>query len=81
MKPKDPYKAILELLSRGIYYAPHEVQLQLRLLNCHVSPESTTARMRDLRKKQYGGHDLIKRRRSGTDYFEYRIEAAQQQAA
>jgi hypothetical protein len=81
MKKPDPYKAIYELLRRGIWYAPHEVQLQLRLLGCHVSPEATTARMRDLRKPQYGRHNLVKRKRNGTDYYEYRIESAQEKAA
>lgn len=81
MKKPDPYKAIYELLSRGVYYAPHEVQLQLRLLGCHVSPEATTARMRDLRKPQYGQHKLVKRTRPGTGYFEYTIPTSSQQEA
>ena len=72
----SPYPVILGLLSRGECYAPHEVQLQLRLVGCHVSPEATTARMRDLRKVEYGRHDLKKRKRLGTDYFEYWIEQA-----
>jgi hypothetical protein len=81
MKKTDPHKAIRELLNRGVWYAPHEVNLQLRLLGCHVSAEATTARMRDLRKSQYGGHDMVKRRRAGTDYYEYRIEISQEKAA
>lgn len=81
MKPANPYPVILNLLNRGIWYCPHEVQLQLRLLGCHVSPEATTARMRDLRKPQYGGHDLVKRRRAGTDYFEYSVAVKQEKAA
>jgi hypothetical protein len=80
-KPVDPYPVILNLLNRGIWYAPHEVRLQLQLVGCHVSPEATTARMRDLRKPQYGRHCLVKRRRQGTDYFEYRVEVATQKAA
>lgn len=81
MKKPDPYKAIYELLSRGVWYAPHEVQLQLRLLGCHVSPEATTARMRDLRKPQYGAYKLVKRPRSGTGYFEYTISIHEEKAA
>lgn len=70
----SPYPIIRDLLSRGVWYAPHEVQLQLRLVGCHVSPEATTARMRDLRKKRYGDFKVAKQRRKGTDYYEYRIE-------
>lgn len=81
MKKPDPYPAILNLLNRGVWYAPHEVNLQLRLLGCHVSAEATTARMRDLRKEQYGRHNLVKRRRTGTDYYEYCIVAEQVKAA
>jgi len=73
MKPVAPHPVILGLLSRGVAYAPHEVQLQLRLVGCHVSPEATTARMRDLRKQAYGRHELRKRKRAGTDYYEYWI--------
>lgn len=74
MKSVNPHHVIRDLLCREVWYAPHEVQLQLRLLGCHVSPEATTARMRDLRKPQYGRNKLVKRMRPGTGYFEYRIE-------
>lgn len=77
---KSPHAVILHLLSRNVYYAPHEVQLQLTLCGCHVSPEATTARMRDLRKPQYGRHNLVKRVRKGTGYFEYCISNQQQEA-
>lgn len=71
---KNPHPIIYQLLSKGLWYAPHEVNMQLRLQGCHVSPEATTARMRDLRKIEYGQHILRKRKRQGTDYYEYRVE-------
>ena len=77
-KPVNPYPIILDLLTRGLAYAPHEVRMQLGLMGCHVAPEACTARMRDLRKAQYGGHNLKKRKRADTDYFEYWIELPQQ---
>jgi hypothetical protein len=81
MNPSNPHHVIHDLLCRGIWYAPHEVQLQLRLLGCHVSSEATTARMRDLRKPQYGRHKLVKRMRPGTGYFEYCIVVEEERAA
>lgn len=79
--PLTPQAVILDLLSKGTWYAPHEVNIQLRLQGCHVSAEATTARMRDLRKVDYGSHNLAKRRRAGTDYFEYRVVNEQNKAA
>lgn len=79
--PRTAQSIILDLLTRNFWYAPHEVRLQLQLAGCHVAAEACTARMRDLRKKQYGGYDLVKRRRKGTDYFEYRIELERKEAA
>lgn len=84
-KPIDPNPIILNLLSSGNWYAPHEVNMQLRLQGCHVSPEATTARMRDLRKAKFGGYILNKQKRIGTEYYEYRVigrvEIATQKAA
>lgn len=72
-KPIDPHPIILQMLSEGTWHAPHEVNLILKLCGCHVSPEATTARMRDLRKVKFGQWDLKKRIRKGTEYYEYRV--------
>jgi hypothetical protein len=84
-KPVDPHPIILNLLSSGSWYAPHEVNMQLRLQGCHCSAEATTARMRELRKAKFGGYILKKQKRIGTEYFEYRvigrIQAEQSKAA
>jgi len=79
--PRTAQQVILDLLSREHWYAPHEVRLQLQLAGCHVAAEACTARMRDLRKESWGKHDLKKRRRKGTSYFEYRIELEREKAA
>lgn len=79
--PRTAQSIILDLLSREHWYAPHEVRLQLQLAGCHVAAEACTARMRDLRKKQYGGYKLARRRRKGTTYFEYRVEFERKEAA
>ena len=79
--PRTAQSIILDLLSRNFWYAPHEVRLQLQLAGCHVAAEACTARMRDLRKRQYGGYTLIKRRRAGTDYFEYMVPQQESKAA
>lgn len=74
MKKPEPQPIIRELLSRGVWYAPHEIRLQLTLMGCHVSAEATTARVRDLRKLPFGRHKVVKRKRTGTDYYEYKVE-------
>ncbi len=79
--PRTAQQIILELLSGNFWYAPHEVRLQLQLAGCHVAAEACTARMRDLRKEPWGKHDLRKRRRKGTTYFEYRIPRQEEKAA
>lgn len=81
MKP-TVHSIILDLLSRGSWYAPFEVRLQLRLAG-FLDIEAVTARMRDLRKPQFGRHSVKKQRRAGTTYFEYRVElpAERQEAA
>ncbi len=70
---KSPQQVIIDLLSQHHWYCPHEVRLQLTLMGCNVSPDSTTARMRDCRKVEHGGHLMVKRKRKGTDYFEYKL--------
>lgn len=70
--PIDPHPIILNLLSGGVWYANHEIYLQLKLQGCHVSADAASARKRDLRKPRFGRWDIRKRRREGTEYYEYR---------
>lgn len=72
---------ICQILSRGLWYAPHEVSDELRRNGYAGSYDAVTSRMRDLRKPQYGRHYLKKQKRQGTTYYEYRIESQQEKAA
>ena len=63
------------LLSSGQWMAPWEICDEIwRTRQVRVSDSSITARLRDLRKPEYGGHSIGIRKRHGTKYYEYRIE-------
>lgn len=72
---------ILEILSQGRWYAPHETYREIQLRGCDLSPDSSSARQRDLKKPKYGRHPVVKRRRAGTDYYEYQIQRQEEKAA
>ena len=78
---KSKHVIIRKLLSQGRWLAPHEVRGILWNHACPISPEATTARIRDLRKPQYGRLTVAKRRRPGTRYYEYSIPTNHQQEA
>lgn len=62
------------LKESGDWWAPWE--LCNAILNRHgvrISDSSVTARTRDLRKPQYGGHVIQKRIREGSRAYEYRL--------
>lgn len=67
------HSAIYDLLSRGNWYAPHEIEMQLKLSGVYISGSAVTARVRDLRKVKFGDHDVVKRLRAGESYYEYRV--------
>lgn len=73
--------AIIRTVLSGRWLAPHDIGQRLWNAGCPISPESVTARVRDLRKPQYGRHTVDKRRRKGTTYYEYSIPTNQQQEA
>ncbi len=63
------------LLSQGRWLAPFELQEEIwRTRGIRVSESSCSARIRDCRKKQYGGHTVLIRKRSGTKFYEYKLE-------
>ena len=78
---KSTHQVVLQCLSRGLWLAPHEIELELKLHGIYIAPQAVTARMRDVKKARYGSHCLVKRRRKGTEYFEYRIEWQEEKAA
>ena len=85
LAPNDspqPREVIRDLLSRGQHYSTYEIQgyLQITLGRC-ISESAVSARVRDLRKPQYGGYNVISRPRSGCTAWEYQILANKDQKA
>lgn len=74
------HEKVCEVLSGGGWFTPHQVQAHLVPMGTWISESAVTARIRDLRKDHFGHHSVIKRRRDGTNYFEYRILSASELA-
>jgi hypothetical protein len=65
---------VLEILSDGQWIMPFEICEKLRYgWQLRASDSSVTARLRDLRKDQFGGHTIELRKRSGSRAYEYRL--------
>jgi len=79
-EPTDSPKireVIRDLLSRGHHYSTYEIQGYLQImLGRLISESAVSARVRDLRKPQYGGYNVISRPRHGCSAWEYRVELA-----
>lgn len=67
-------QAVVRLMSDGKWRTYVEIGQALG-----IQPQSAGARMRDLRKEQYGAHDVPRRHRPGAPRgtFEYRIGDSQ----
>jgi len=58
---------VLALLSDGNWWSPYEMcEAIWRTRGIRVSDAGITARTRDARKQQYGGHTISIRKRSGS---------------
>lgn len=66
-------EALKTLLRRG-HYTPSELLVLLKREGIYIAPESVTARIRDLRKAQYGGYTVRKEARD-THFAYYVVEA------
>ena len=63
------------LLGDGGWWTPFELCDEIwRTRGIRISDSSSSARLRDLRKEQYGGHTILIRKRQGSRAFEYRME-------
>lgn len=63
------------LMADRNWWSPWELQEQIwRTRGIRSSESGISARIRDLRKDQFGGHTVAIRRRSGTKAYEYRLE-------
>lgn len=65
---------VLDILSDGQWIMPFEICEKLRYSwKLRASDSSVTARLRDLRKAQFGGHRIELRKRAGSRAYEYRL--------
>jgi len=81
-EPKDSAnirEVIRDLLSRGYAYSTYEVAGFLEItIGRRISESAVSARIRDLRKPQYGGYTVNSRPRHVSTAWEYQILANQQ---
>lgn len=64
------------LMRDGKWWAPFELVDEIwRTRSVRISDSTLSARLRDLRKAQYGSHVIAIRKRKGTRYFEYKMES------
>jgi len=63
------------MLSHGDWRTPEEIRkhLIIEYFHTNLSDASITARLRDLRKAQFGSYNVEKRIRRGTQSREYRV--------
>jgi hypothetical protein len=84
-EPNDSAKTrevIRDLLSRGHHYSTYEIQGYLQItLGRLISESAVSARVRDLRKPQFGGYTVMSRPRHGCSAWEYSILANKDQKA
>ena len=66
---------VLALMSDGNWWTPWQLQEEIwRTRGVRISESGASARLRDLRKAEYGAHKVDVRRRNGSKSFEYRLE-------
>jgi hypothetical protein len=67
------------LLSNGDWWTPWEIcEAIYRSRGIRVSDSSCTARLRDLRKPEFGGHVIELRRRAKSKAYEYHLSGTKQ---
>jgi phage gp37-like protein len=75
-------EVIRDLLSRGHAYSTYEVVGYLEItIGRRISESAVSARIRDLRKPEFGGYTVISRPRQGCTAWEYCIEVRNERAA
>ena len=71
--------AVKDVLLIHEWVTPYFVQREIERKTGEFYCDSTmSARIRDLRKARYGGYIVERRRKEGTDSFEYRITGKKQ---
>lgn len=75
-------EVIRDLLSRGSNYTTYEVAGYLEIvIGRRLSESAVSARIRDLRKPQFGGYKVKSKPRHGCSAWEYSIEVRNERAA
>ena len=66
---------VLDIMSRArVWYTPFEIIRAIKAdHDVLISDSSCTARLRDLRKEKYGSHVIDKRKREGSNAYEYSL--------
>ena len=67
--------AVKRAMRKKTWMTLREIQIELNDRLCYMEIQSVSARVRDLRKPQYGSH-AIDRRPVGNGVFEYRLRKA-----
>jgi hypothetical protein len=84
-EPKDSPKireVVRQVLSRGHFYTTYEVSGFIEItIGRRLSESAVSARIRDLRKPQFGGYNVISHPRPGCSAWEYQILANCKEAA
>lgn len=66
-------KMVLSIMRKSSWVTINKLSNVLHLAGRPMEPQSVSARIRDLRKEEFGGHD-VRRRYSGTPgLWEYRL--------
>ena len=60
------------IMRRSGWVTIRDLQNRLMSKGVYVEPQTVSARIRDLRKPQFGGHE-VERRHAGDGIYEYRI--------
>jgi hypothetical protein len=67
-------EAVWEIMSDGVWRAIDEIVETLRIKGINTTPQSISARLRDLRKKQHGGY-TVERKYISNGLWTYRVTA------
>ena len=72
----EQLRFVLLILKRGEWYSAEELQKELKRWDIKAGTAGITARIRDLRKKKFGGHKIPHKRIKGVDRYRLLPEEA-----
>lgn len=66
---------LLAYLGSHEWFTPVELSQKLRLVdNIVISDSNLTARLREMRRPEFGGHNIVSRPRAGSTAWEYKLQ-------